>query len=333
MAEYKVRDEHPVLRVVLELVVHLRRVEIHQGSHSPIFFLGAPPETSEVARTVIAVAERQFRIMAVKYPTSAIDAVETLRAVVSVAKHCDIVGMESICRAILVVGEVDGKHVHGKVRRIEVDWIVRVARTVGVEPHYLVVVGGVCAGISLVDGDVPEIGPCRLIAVHDAGLVVDHAAGVRRAHHVPVFVVAAEVVFAEVPVGALLRLVQTPVRAVDEEVVVAAAVVRLPHVALAVAGEHVLDKRKVATAAKFPRVVLCGAEVYLVEGTHALVAKQLVFKFVFAVVAAEEKAQGVLAASALAAHAAAYAEAGRNGDAGGRGVCGGEHLEHNVPLP
>ena len=225
MAEDKVRDEHPVLRVALELVVHLRRVEVGESPEIGMPFFRTPQETTEVARAVFAVAERKFRVMPVEYPARAADAVETLRVVVAVAEHCDIVGMESICRAILVVGEVDGKHVHGKVRRIEVDWIVRVARTVGVEPHYLVVVGGVCAGISLVYRDVPEIGPSRLLAVHHAGIIVDHAAGVRRAHNVPVFVVAAKVVFAEVPVGALLRLVQAPVRAVDEKVVVAAAVV------------------------------------------------------------------------------------------------------------
>ena len=90
--------------------------------------------------------------------------------------------------------------------------------------------------------------------------------------------------------------------------VVAAAVVALAHVALAVAREDLVYER-LPSAVVRPGVVLLGAEVDLLEFTHAFVAEERVLERAHAVLAAEEEAEGVLRIARAAAEGAADADA------------------------
>ena len=220
-----------------------------------------------------------------------------------------------------------GEDVLDEVRHVEEDRILRIARAVGVESEHLVVVRLVSLAVPFLRGDAPQLVPRGRFALDDAGVV----ARLRRADDVVVRRRAAVVARGVVVVHALLGLVESPVDAVDEEVVVAAAVVRLAHRALGVAREAFVDER-VAVFVVRPGVVLGRTEVDLLEFVGAFVAEQRMLQRAHAVLAAEEEAERVLRMLRAAAERAADAQSRRNGELVRR-VHRIDLLDHRLALP
>ena len=241
----------------------------------------------------------------VAVPDEAVD----LSGSVNAAAECSEVVRHAarVRRRIGVGGELRREHVDDEVRHVDVDRQIGIARAVRIESAHEVVVVRIIVSVAFLGRDAPEVLPRRALAFDDAGVV----AGLRGAHDVVVRRGALSVALGVVLVHALLGLVQTPVDAVDEEVVVAAAVVALAHVALAVAREDLVYER-LPSAVVRPGVVLLGAEVDLLEFTHAFVAEERVLERAHAVLAAEEKAERVLRIARAAAEGAADADAGRH---------------------
>ena len=139
-------------------------------------------------------------------------------------------------------------------------------------------------------------------------------------------------------VGALLRLVEPPVHAVDEEVAVAAARVGLAHVALGVALERLGDERVAHPAPRLrgivgPRIVLRAAKVHAAERRRPFVAEERELHALHAVFAAEEEAQGMLGVAGLAARRAADAQAHRREEFVDGPVYRVDLLHHSLTLP
>ena len=130
-----------------------------------------------------------------------------------------------------------------------------------------------------------------------------------RLHDVVVVLVAAEVGLAVELLDALLGHVDAPVDAVDVEMMVAAAGVLAPHVALRVAAEDFADERVLGVAVARPGVVLLGPQIEHVELVGPFVAEQRILELRVAVVAAEIEAEGVLRIEVVAAVAAANPQA------------------------
>lgn len=239
-----------------------------------------------------------------------------VRAVGPVAQRIHVVDdlVALVDRAVAVDEVVREQRVVDEVRRVEEHGIGRVARAVRVAPEGAAVdrVGGEARPVH--DGHLPEVAP----AVHRPLVRLDRVGdlfvrvGRGGLDHVPVERVAARVGFGEVLVASLLRLVEAPVLAVDEEVVVAAARVEVAHRALRVAAEDLVDERLAAAAFVRPGKVLRAAQVELVVGAGLLPAgvvarEHLGLEAAHAVGAAEEEAQRVLRVVVLAAPAAAKA--------------------------
>ena len=315
-----------VLRVRAELVVQLGRVEVRLVRQGRRLLARAHLVEVRLRHGIAAArAERMLRVVAVPD-----EAVAQALPVEAVAEYRQVVRPAARARRRVGVHRVVRRdHVDHHVRLVEVDGIVGIARAVGVEAAHAVVVAGMGGAIALVDGDVPEIVPGRPLALHDARVV----AGLRRADHVVVVVHVAVVALGVVAVHALLRLVHAPVDAVDEEVVVAAAVVRLAHVALRVAREALLDEGERVHVAVRPRVVLRRAQVDLLELVGPLVAEERELELAHAVLAAEEEAERVLGIGRPAAVRAADADARGDAELLRRAVHRVDLLDHRRALP
>ena len=287
-----------------------------------------------VTRRIVAVlgigmlAHGVFRVVAQEVEALRL---ETVIVVVTVAYGVEVVRLARGGGRVIVHHVMEVDDVVHQVGRVEVYRVFGIARAVRVLSHRLAVVVRVRAGEALVHRHVPE----RLPGVDRALGGSGHVAGLRGLDDVVHVGVAAVVCLGKVLVAALLRLVETPVVSIDEQVVVAAPRVELAHVALRVACEHFVDEGVLlvgAVGAVRPGVVLRGAEVDLLELACALVAKERELKRPVAVVIAEEEPERVLRILRVAAERAADADAARRGEAVGvvRRV---DLLHHRGALP
>ena len=136
-------------------------------------------------------------------------------------------------------------------------------------------------------------------------------------------------------VAALLRLIEAPILTIDEEVIVAAARMELPHVALRVAREHFVDEGVRIAGFVGPGEVLRAAQVELVVFARLLVRlarEDIVLERAHAVGAAEEESERMLRVVGVAAVRPTDAQTRRDGEAVGR-VERVDLLEHRLALP